>query len=135
MCGQHVTSVFLVDDSAQVRERLKELLTLGGGTQVVGESGSAASAIDQIPVASPDCVVLDYQLPDATGLDVLRELRQAVPGTRFIVLTNHPSAELRKAFADAGAWCLLDKSYEFASLAGLLAGRQAPFGRPDLPEG
>ena len=124
----HDASVFLVDDSRPVREHLKTLLALGGGTEVVGECGSAAEAIHDIPAANPDFVVLDYALPDGTGLDVLREVRAAVPQTRFIVLTNHASAGLRDAFAAAGAWRLLDKSYEFARLAGLIAQR------PSTPE-
>jgi two-component system, NarL family, response regulator DevR len=121
MCAHPVASVFLVEDSQPVRDRLKELLALDGGTRIVGESDNAAAAIDGIPVASPDFVVLDYQLPDGSGLDVLRGVRHAVPRTRFIVLTNHASDELRDAFVQAGALCLLDKSYEFGRLAGVIA--------------
>ena len=126
MAIQRDEDVFLVDDSQSVRERLKELLEVQGGMRVVGESGTAASAVHDIPRAQPDFVVLDYELPDGTGLDVLHEVHDLVPRTRFIVLTNHASTALRTAFAAAGAWYLLDKSYEFARLVDLIVDRPSP---------
>ena len=116
-----IPSVFLVDDSAPVRERLKELFDIGARVRIVGEADTAARAIVDIKASQPDFVVLDYQLQDGTGLEVLRALRSQAPRTRFIVLTNHASAELQQAFLDAGAQCFLDKSREFARLGGLIA--------------
>src|SRR5690348_9520804 len=101
MHSESIPSVFLVDDSVQVRECLKELFDLGARVRIVGEAGTAARAIADIRTSQPDFVVLDYQLPDGTGLDVVRELHNEMPTTRFIVLTNHPSSELQRAFLDA----------------------------------
>ena len=121
MHSESIPSVFLVDDSVQVRECLKELFDIGARVRVVGEAGTAASAIDDIRTSQPDFVILDYQLPDGTGLDVLRKLGNEMPKTRFIVLTNHASSELQHAFLAAGAECLLDKSHEFGRLNELIA--------------
>ena len=121
MHSESVPSVFLVDDSVQVRECLKDLFDIGARVRIVGEAGTAARAIADIRTSQPDFVVLDYQLPDGTGLDVLRELSDEMPKTRFIVLTNHASSELQQAFLEAGAECLLDKSHEFGRLSGLIA--------------
>ena len=114
-------SVFLVDDSQAVRERLKDLLTLGAHAQIVGEAATVDRAITGIKACQPDYVVLDYQLSDGTGLDVLREVRDQAPRSCFVVLTNHPTAELHDAFMNAGAQLFLDKSFEFGSLTRLIA--------------
>lgn len=120
MHSESVPSVFLVDDSVQVRECLKELFNIDAGVRIVGEAGTAALAIADIKRLQPHFVVLDYQLPDGTGLDVLRALRDEMPRTHFIALTNHASGELQQAFLKAGAECLLDKSHEFGRLCGLI---------------
>ena len=121
MHSDSVPSVFLVDDSVQVRECLKDLFDIGARVRIAGEAGTVARAIADIRTSRPDFVVLDYQLPDGTGLDVLRELSDEMPKTRFIVLTNHAGSELQRAFLEAGAECLLDKSHEFGRLSGLIA--------------
>jgi DNA-binding NarL/FixJ family response regulator len=119
-------TVVLVDDSASIRERLKELLSIGAPVRIVGEAGTAAAAICEIKATQPDFVVLDHQLPDGTGLEVLHAVRAEVPHSCFIVLTNHASMELRKAFETAGAQFFLDKSHEFGRLGKLIAGAHSP---------
>ena len=119
-------TVVLVDDSACIRERLKELLSIGAPVRIVGEADTAAAAISEIKTAQPDFVVLDHQLPDGTGLEVLREVRAEAPHSCFIVLTNHASVQLREAFEAAGARFFLDKSHEFGQLGKLIAGARAP---------
>ena len=120
MQNKTIASVFLVDDSHVVRERLKELIESRRDARIVGEAATVDSAIAGIRAWQPDYVVLDYQLPDGTGLDVLRRVRGRSPASCFIVLTNHPSTELQAAFRDAGAQFFLDKSFEFARLPGLI---------------
>ena len=120
MQRQSIPSVFLVDDSDEIRERLKELFDIGARVRIIGEADTAACAIIKIKASQPDFVVLDYQLPDGTGLEVLRELRNQAPRTHFIVLTNHVSAELRQTLLDAGGQAFLDKSRDFGRLSGLI---------------
>jgi DNA-binding NarL/FixJ family response regulator len=119
-------TVVLVDDSACIRERLKELLSICAPVRIVGEADTAAAAISEIKTAQPDFVVLDYQLPDRTGLEVLREVRAEVPHSCFIVLTNHVSVQLREAFEAAGARFFLDKAHEYGRLGKLIAGARSP---------
>jgi DNA-binding NarL/FixJ family response regulator len=114
-------TVYLVDDSAPVRERLKELLTLDAQVDIVGEADTALSAIRGILTTRPDFVVLDYRLAEGTGLEVLCAAVDAVPESVFIVLTNHADPHLRKACTAAGARFFLDKSSEFGRLGGIIA--------------
>jgi DNA-binding NarL/FixJ family response regulator len=119
------SSVFLVDDSAAVRERLKELLALDPAVRIVGEAESATAAIRGIAATRPDFAVLDYRLAGGTGLDVLCALADQARGTVFIVLTNHADTRVRAACTRAGASFFLDKSREFGRLRSIIAGADA----------
>ncbi len=115
-------SVFLDDDSAPVRDRLREIVALGEPVEVVGEAEDVAGAIRGITATKPAFVVLDYQLRDGTGLDVLHGLPD-LPGTIVIVLTNHASAHVKAACLAAGASHFLDKSKEFHQLCTIIGAR------------
>jgi len=115
------TTVFIVDDSALIRERLVKLLGDVDGLVVVGEAASAASAIAGIFGTMPDSVVLDVHLDGGSGLDVLRKVHPQLPEVHFVVLTNHPSVQYRRAYMAAGASFFLDKSSEFEKVAGIVS--------------
>jgi len=115
------TKVFVVEDSAPIRQRLIELLGDIDGAEIVGEAESPDAAIAGILGARPDCVVLDYRLLDGTGVDVLRAVHPVLPDTLFIVLTNHPNAQYRRICMQAGASWFFDKSTEFARVREIIA--------------
>lgn len=126
MQEHRTATVFLVDDSAPIRERLKELLGQSPQVQIVGEAGSAADAVQGILTTRPRYVVLDYKLEQSTGLDVLRSVVGITRETVFIVLTNHVTAAVKAACTSAGAHYFLDKSSEFDRLNGIIAGAHTP---------
>jgi DNA-binding NarL/FixJ family response regulator len=113
--------VFIVDDSANIRARLAEMLGAMGGMRIVGEAGCARDAIAGIIRTRPDSVLLDLNLMGRTGLEVLRTVRPRLPDTVFVVLTNHSESQYRKACADAGAEYFLDKSTEIDRIRDVLA--------------
>ena len=91
------------------------------GLCVVGEAESPAQAVAGISATRPDCVVLDFQLIGGTAVDVLRAVHPVSPEIAFIVLTNHPTSQYRRACMDAGAIGFLDKSTEFGKLKAAVA--------------
>lgn len=107
------TSVFIAEDSAEVRRYLVDLVNDIEGAQVIGEAESAEDAVRGILDAQPDCVVLDFQLVGGSGLDVLRAVHSRAPHIAFIVLTNFVTPQYRRACLAAGARTFLDKSSEF----------------------
>jgi len=113
---EHITA-FIVEDSPYIRERLAALLTQTGGIAIVGEADTPKSAVEGILRTRPDYVVLDVHLIGGSGLEVLKTVLPMVPGTVFVVLTNHPDPRYRRIFADAGASAFLDKSAEFDMVA------------------
>lgn len=80
--------VFLVDDHELIRRGLRDLVGSEPDLEVVGEAGTVRQAVQEIPEATPDLVLLDLRLPDGTGADVCRELAPRLPETRFLVLTS-----------------------------------------------
>ena len=119
--NSHNTKVFVVDDSQVVRERLVNMLTEIDGVSVVGQAECPVGAIDGIVSTSPDVVVLDIHLHEGSGIDVMRGLRSRSGGIVFIVLTNFPGSQYRKAYLEAGANYFLDKLNEFKKVAEIIS--------------
>ena len=103
-------SVFIVEDSRIVRERLAALVGEIEGVSVVGEADNPQDAVDGILRKRPDWVLLDIQLIGGTGLEVLRRVRTRVPGTRFIVLTQLDNPQYRRTCIEAGADHFFEKT-------------------------
>ncbi|MEV4015972.1 response regulator transcription factor [Nonomuraea angiospora] len=80
--------VFLLDDHEVVRRGVAALLDSEDDIEVIGEAGTAESAIARIPALKPDVAVLDVRLPDGNGVDVCREVRSRVPGLACLMLTS-----------------------------------------------
>lgn len=113
--------VVIVDDSLIVRERLKALLVDDAPyAEVVGEAEEAQAAIRLIQNRLPDVVILDLQLLDGTGFEVLRWLKLAAQQPVVIVLTNLITPEYKAACLADGAQYILDKSFGFERLAIIL---------------
>ncbi|MGO9925184.1 MAG: response regulator transcription factor, partial [Mycobacterium sp.] len=84
-----MVKVFLVDDHEVVRRGLIELLGADPELDFVGEAGSVAEAMERIPAAGPDVVVLDDWLPDGNGIELCRDLLSCMPDLRCMILTSH----------------------------------------------
>jgi len=117
---QPPTKVFIVDDLPSMRERLRELLADLPDVSVIGDAGTSTDAIEGILATRPACVLLDYQLVGGTGVDVLRAIHPQLPGIVFVVLTNHPDPQYRRACMAAGATHFFDKSTEFDRIPDVL---------------
>jgi len=80
--------VFLLDDHEIVRRGVRELLEAEPDITVVGEAGTAASALARIPALRPDVAVLDVRLPDGDGVTVCRDIRSTMPEVACLMLTS-----------------------------------------------
>ena len=118
----HDMKVFVVEDSAAVRERLVEMIREVEDMEVVGEAATYDKAVAGIMNARPDVAILDIKLADdaGSGIDVLNQVRKAIPAMRAIVLSNYVSPQHLKASSDAGAEFFLDKSSDFERIPEIL---------------
>jgi len=124
--SKDIRTVFIVEDSPLIRDRLAEMLGAIDGVAVVGEAETAPDAISGIRRTNPDFVVLDYQLNGGTAVDVLRAVQPNSAATIFLVLTNHANPQYRRLCLDAGASYFFDKSLEFAKVSGIVAAAAPP---------
>lgn len=113
--------IFVVEDSAPVRERLIEMISELEGCSVVGEAATADAAVAGIRRTHPDVAIFDIQLAAGSGIDALSAAKREQPGLRAIVLTNYATPQHEKASVDAGAEYFLDKSADFEKIAEVLA--------------
>jgi two-component system, NarL family, response regulator DevR len=88
-----VIRVFLLDDHEVVRRGLADLIGLETDMEVVGEAGNKADAVHRIPAARPDVAVLDVRLPDGSGVEVCRDMRDVLPDMRSLMLTSYADDE------------------------------------------
>ncbi|MBU3748955.1 MAG: response regulator transcription factor [Mycobacterium sp.] len=95
--------VFLVDDHEVVRRGLIDLLAADPDLDVIGQAGSVAAAMAQIPALKPDVAVLDVRLPDGNGIELCRDLLSKMPDLRCLMLTSFTSDEAMLDAILAGA--------------------------------
>ena len=112
--------VFVVEDSAIVRERLIEMIRAVDGVEIVGEADSYGTAVEGIMASQPDVAILDISLAEGSGIDVLAHVKPRLPGLKGIMLTNYTSPQHLRASAEAGAEYFLDKSVDFERIAEIL---------------
>ena len=95
--------VFLLDDHEIVRLGVRDLLEAQPDIRVIGEAGTAASALARIPALRPDVAVLDVRLPDGDGVSVCREIRSRMPEVACLMLTSFGDDEALFDAVMAGA--------------------------------
>jgi two-component system, NarL family, response regulator DevR len=105
--------VFLVEDSALVRERMAALLGTLPGVAVVGEAADSDAAIRGLAASGAQVVLLDLQLGETSGMDLLAALPELDRAVISIVLTNHSTKSVREACVALGANYFFDKTREF----------------------
>ncbi|MDA1009981.1 MAG: response regulator transcription factor [Chloroflexi bacterium] len=101
--GVHQIRVMIVDDHAVVRRGLADLLAERHEFAVVGEAGSVREAIAEERRVQPDVVIMDLRLPDGTGIEACREIRNERQETKVLILTSHADRNALFSAVMAGA--------------------------------
>ena len=106
--------VLVVDDDPDLRQFLHDELAADG--HACAASGSASQALNRLRAEAWDLVLLDWSLPDFSGLELCRSLRQTGNWTPVLMLTAHDDVAERVAALDAGADDYLAKPFSIAEL-------------------
>ena len=106
--------ILIADDEPLIRMNLRETLQ-EQGYLVVGEVGDGQSAVNLTRQLRPDLVLLDMQLPDGPGVDLLRTVRQdaQLRGTPVVIVSADLFPEGVTTALRAGANAYLSKPYDF----------------------
>ena len=102
--------ILIADDHALVRRGARSVLDSRQGWKVVGEAENGREAIRKAIDLKPDVALVDIGMPDLDGIEVARQIRDAVPDTKVLVLTMHESDQMVRRALDAGASGYLLKS-------------------------
>ena len=97
------TRVLICDDHEVVREGLIGLIGRQATMTVVGEAGTVAEAIALAARVKPDVVIMDVRLPDGSGVEACRSIREANADVKVIMLTSYADDEALFASIIAGA--------------------------------
>lgn len=91
--GKGKISVMIADDHVLMREGLKQLLELENDIDVIVQAGDGKEAVDRAVEYNPDVILLDINMPNMNGIDVLRRLKDLGVKSNIIMLTIHEDKE------------------------------------------
>ncbi|GCD21598.1 LuxR family transcriptional regulator [Cellulomonas algicola] len=125
-------TVMIVDDHEVVRRGIAEVVERTDGMTVVAEAGSVGDGVRRAGLVRPQVMLVDLQLPDGTGIDLMRAVRESQPEARAIVLTSFDDDDALAAALEAGAAAYLLKSVRGAEITDVI--RAVAAGRTLLDE-
>ena len=124
--------VMIVDDHEIVRRGIAEIVDRADGLEVVAEAGSVEDAVRRADLVRPDIILVDLQLPDGTGIDVMNRLKELCPDTHPIVLTSFDDDDALAESLEAGARAYILKTVRGAEITDVI--RAVASGRVLLDE-
>ena len=114
------TRVMIIDDHEIVRRGIAEIIDRDDALEVVAEAGSVADAVRRADLGRPDVVLVDLQLPDGTGIDILKQLAVSHPEILPIVLTSFDDDEALAESLEAGAHAYVLKTVRGAEITDVI---------------
>ncbi|MBW3564299.1 MAG: sigma-54 dependent transcriptional regulator [Acidobacteria bacterium] len=107
-------NLLIVDDEASLRDFLSIVFEEEGwGVQT---AGSVAEALEQVEIREPDVVLCDLMMPDGSGIELLRRVKETRPDVPFVMITAYTSAKSAVAALKAGAYDYIAKPFDVDEL-------------------
>lgn len=94
--------ILIADDHLMVREGLKQILELDGDIQVVGQADDGLQCLQILEYLKPDVILLDINMPNMNGLQVLEKLRKSGNKEKVLILTIHNEVEYLMKAVEVG---------------------------------
>ena len=88
-----IIKIMLVDDHRLIREGIRQLLEIDKNLQVVGEADDGFECLEKIEDIKPDIILLDINMPNINGMEVLKELKSKKSSIKVLILTVHNELE------------------------------------------
>ncbi len=109
-------NIMITDDHSIIREGLKQLLELEGDFKVIAEAADGIDCINKLEIVRPDVLLLDINMPNMNGLEVLQKMKEKKCKVKVLVLTIHSEVEYLLKAVDIGVNGYLLKDSESAEL-------------------
>ena len=113
--------ILIVDDSFYMRTMLKNVLT-DAGYEVVGEAANGQQAIEMAAATKPDLITLDVILPDNTGLDVLKGIRENDPDVKVVMCSAVGQEVIVNEALESGASAYIVKPFSEEKVLEIVGG-------------
>lgn len=113
--------ILIVDDSFYMRTMLKNMLT-DAGYEVVGEAANGQQAVEMAANTKPDLITLDVILPDNTGLDVLKSIRQNDPDVKVVMCSAVGQEVIVNEALESGASAYIVKPFSEEKVLEIVGG-------------
>lgn len=110
------TTLLIVDDHLMIREMWMKLFALKSDLDVVGDCGKFDEAIAMVKAKKPDIVLLDINLPPASGLNAVPLIRKFSPGTKIIAVSMHTEPAYAKKMLQLGAKAYITKNSSYLEM-------------------
>ncbi len=94
--------VMIADDHSLIREGLRQLLEFDGSIQVVGEAANGVECLDNLVKYNPEVLLLDINMPEMNGIDVLKKMKEDRSLVKVLILTVHNELEYLMNAVDIG---------------------------------
>lgn len=115
--------LLVADDSKVMRSIvIRTIKQAGMGEHEIVEAENGADALSRIDAFGPDLVVSDWNMPEMTGIELLRALREAGKSVPFVFVTSEGTPEMRALAAKEGARALIEKPFTPDTFKAVLAG-------------
>ena len=112
-------SIFLVEDHAGFAQALNNMLSQNQNLKIVAVAGTAEEALEQLRDLKVDLVLIDFSLPDMTGLNLLERLHQQRPDLPCAILSGHLLPQHARRALDVGARGYLIKDNPLEIITGI----------------
>lgn len=109
-------NVMITDDHSMIREGLKQLLELEGEFKVIAEAADGIECINKLETVRPDVLLLDINMPNMNGLEVLQKMKEMKIKMKVLILTIHSEVEYLLKAVDIGVSGYILKDSESAEL-------------------
>lgn len=116
----YLARILIVDDHPIVRLGIRQMLSADRGLSVCGEADSAEAALQLAKRSEADLAIVDLSLGDVTGLELIRQLHEAVPQVAVLVLSMHDEALFAERTLRAGARGYIMKHEAIDGLVGAI---------------
>jgi DNA-binding NarL/FixJ family response regulator len=107
--GRNMATVLIADDHALLRNGLKQLLVGERSIAKIGEAGSGRETLEKLQAEPWDLLILDINMPDRSGIDILRQVRATHSNTRILILSGFPERQYAVNVLRSGASGYLNK--------------------------
>jgi DNA-binding NarL/FixJ family response regulator len=104
-----------------MRERIRETISIFSSVEIVSETETGLTTLEELFKHNPDLAIIDIRMPDKNGLEVLKEFRIKNRSTKVLILTNYAYDQYKDKAFENGADYFYSKSEDFEKISAVVA--------------